>query len=469
MFPVGAGVLPKQKTSLLETRFHSGLSGWTLYEELYTPVDETAPYSAYDVTWADEGGNGVIHISGEGMRVYTGIERTINIEGHTDALTLRTRYRANSDYGRGATNYFIRLYNADTGERHYHGRVTAGDEPRDTGWREHALDVASLIPSDVKRLRIALFLWDGWPTHVQELFLDDVELETNGTAPMARHLRYEITSLPKHGKILVDGVAIDAGTEVYPTSNDLVYVPDANYPGGDGVQGTDSIGFVVWAGNRALAVSSEVEITVDGVNDGPWFTDLAAQAKPGGVLLVDVARQAWDAEGDDCCTIVSAEVEGEGTVHIGEGMKLQYRAPPGAFSGATVKYHAKDGHGVVSSEPGIVHITPALGSMMVVTQQIGAGQRAQLTLPAMTEKAAASSDGADAQVIEILDVVDSDIVVDDDGPALYSDLCAALASIGDAHEERLIDGGMTVLLRSGVYLLRGDVHAATGRIADRPR
>ncbi len=285
-------------------------------------------------------------------------------------------------------------------------------------------------------------------------------------------LRYIITSLPAHGRAEIwprdategdgtEGVALAVGDEVYPSNpnNKFVYTPDANFPGGADDLATDILGFSLHHGDvDGEGAAAQVEFSVQGVDDGPVFVDEEASVAADSEHYIEIPKDSVsDPEGDGPFTLTSATVLGvdggeAGSVHIGEGLRMIYRAPKHNFEGAVIRYHAKDINGTVSSEPGIVIVKRIEKEEIVVHTTVKAGSRAALALPAPKPVTSAKA-ATEGITREIHDIVKPDIVVAADGSGLYKDLCQALDSIGSEHHQRLITTGMTVLVLPGSYVL----------------
>ncbi len=242
-------------------------------------------------------------------------------------------------------------------------------------------------------------------------------------------------------------------------SNDSVYLYDVKLSGKRFIAAT----------RYANVTFSEVLIDVLAVDDGPRFSESipSVSVAPGDGKIVDLTGYVVDPEfplAKDCCTLVSASAD-VGIVSIGvendKGMKLQYLAPEEHFEGATIRFSAKDGTGTVSEIDGILRVERQEDTQVVLTRTLGAGESTELVLPA--PKALRAADDSMSQVTHIQDVVAAHITVDADGSALYSDLCAALASIEpeavmDAIQEgrTTLEKGVVVLVRPGVYPLSED-------------
>ncbi|ENO90988.1 outer membrane adhesin-like protein [Thauera phenylacetica B4P] len=168
-----------------------------------------------------------------------------------------------------------------------------------------------------------------------------------------------ITALPQHGRLLLEGVAVQAGVFIPAAAlSGLVYAPAPDYHGPDG------FGFKVWddsgadGGAGLSSAEQQARITVTPLPDAPVSADLPPASDPARLTVEEDARLALpasvfpfaDADGDGLAGVTITALPQHGRLLL-EGVAVQAGVfiPAAALSGLVYApapdYHGPDGFG----------------------------------------------------------------------------------------------------------------------------
>ncbi|HWL50187.1 MAG TPA: Ig-like domain-containing protein, partial [Acidimicrobiia bacterium] len=159
-------------------------------------------------------------------------------------------------------------------------------------------------------------------------------------------------SNPGGGALSIDSVTQPAhGTVTVTPSDEINYVPAANYHGGD------SFTYVVTNPGGASA-SGQVTITVTSVNDNPTATADSASTPAGTARSITVLANDSDVDGDTL-SVTGATSPAHGSATVGAGGTIVYTPNSGYVGPDTFTYGISDGAGGVASAAVTITVSAA--------------------------------------------------------------------------------------------------------------
>lgn len=168
------------EVTLLDDRFDTGLDGWSYWEEWASYSENHSPSSSYRLQWVSN----TAQISGDGYGVFAGMQKVVDLStwDESGVLLLSFDWKATSGTSAsGCTNANLWIHDADSSSILYSQSLLWG-ETTDTGWRNYVDDVSSYVRGH-SRIRIILYLGDGWNTNWQQTnSYDNVRLTSAASA-----------------------------------------------------------------------------------------------------------------------------------------------------------------------------------------------------------------------------------------------------------------------------------------------